>query len=99
MSMVTKLVVLSVLTYLVSSEEEHGFNDAELTRYDCTYNGTKWSHGTYNNTNPECRFYWCNNGTMEIYNCTNGPPPTYSSCQYVRWNKPFPRCCHYVGAC
>uniref|UniRef100_A0A224YAN6 8.9 kDa family member n=1 Tax=Rhipicephalus zambeziensis TaxID=60191 RepID=A0A224YAN6_9ACAR len=68
-------------------------------RLNCSYNGTEYQHGYTDGTNPECIFYWCNNGTMETYNCPNGPPRQYGSCICKRRAASYPTCCRYECAC
>uniref|UniRef100_A0A224YAC1 8.9 kDa family member n=1 Tax=Rhipicephalus zambeziensis TaxID=60191 RepID=A0A224YAC1_9ACAR len=70
-----------------------------ILRLNCTYNGTTWRYNYFNNTNPECKMYFCNNGSMEVESCRNGPPQQYGSCIYVRRRGRFPRCCYYERAC
>uniref|UniRef100_L7LQC9 Putative 8.9 kDa family member n=1 Tax=Rhipicephalus pulchellus TaxID=72859 RepID=L7LQC9_RHIPC len=83
-----------------STEESIEFTDIpKILRLDCQYNGTTWPYNYLNKTNPECRSYFCDNGTMVVRNCTNGPPRPYANCIDKRRVGPFPICCYYDGAC
>uniref|UniRef100_A0A131YSF9 8.9 kDa family member n=1 Tax=Rhipicephalus appendiculatus TaxID=34631 RepID=A0A131YSF9_RHIAP len=101
MPMVAKLVLISLLIHLVLSAEIQRFNKTKKTRLNCTHNGETWQHGDFNNTNPECRFYWCRNGKMKIKKCPMELPRRsgYGNCMLESVGGKFPHCCNYQQLC
>uniref|UniRef100_L7LPY2 Putative 8.9 kDa family member n=1 Tax=Rhipicephalus pulchellus TaxID=72859 RepID=L7LPY2_RHIPC len=91
-------------TESTESTEIFEFTDKipKILRLNCTYNGTEYEYGYTNGTNPECKFYWCNNGTMEIAECKGSPPSRnsgYGNCKNERRSGIWPYCCSFERAC